>query len=72
MLDYLVEEVVSSAYLPEDLRYKPGQHFGAHTDYYEPEDFQEQPEVQQMDSVGHHHRCLWIELWIFFSTKSRN
>ena len=26
-------------------RYEAGQHFGAHTDYYEPEDFQEQPEV---------------------------
>lgn len=29
------------------LRYQPGQQFGAHTDYYEPSDFQEQPEVSR-------------------------
>lgn len=50
------------------LRYEPGQHFGAHTDYYEPEDFQEQPEVLNELQNG---RNWLVTVYLYLSTVAK-
>lgn len=50
------------------LRYEAGQHFGAHTDYYEPEDFQEQPEVLNELQNG---RNWLVTVYLYLSTVTK-
>eukprot|EP00929_Paragymnodinium_shiwhaense_P090776 TRINITY_DN5088_c0_g2_i5.p1 TRINITY_DN5088_c0_g2~~TRINITY_DN5088_c0_g2_i5.p1 ORF type:complete len:479 (-),score=69.18 TRINITY_DN5088_c0_g2_i5:6-1376(-) len=50
------------------LEYKPGQRFVAHTDYYDPVDFQEQPEILSQLRDG---RNWLVTMYIYLSTVKR-